>query len=383
VGLTAALALARAEVPVLVLEAGAGLSRESRASTFHPPTLEMLDDLGVGEELLRRGLVARTYQMRDRREGRIAEFDLSLLADDTRFPFRLQLEQSQLTEVLLERLRGVEHVEVRFGSPVAAVRQDEGGVTAQVASSGGDEPVRGAWLLAADGAHSAVRRSLQVGFPGLTYPDRYLVLSTPVELRELLPDIAYVNYVGDPVDWHVLLRTPRAWRVLFPVPLEAEDAEVADHAVVQRRLRAVAPRDAPWPVEHATLYKVHQRVADAFRVGRVVLMGDAAHINNPMGGMGMNSGIHDAVFVAREVAAAVLSGGDGGDRVRAVADWRRHVAVEYVGRTTDRNWSQVREGDEEARRRQHAEWRRIAADPEASREFLLRSSMLASVQGAP
>jgi 3-(3-hydroxy-phenyl)propionate hydroxylase len=99
VGLTTALRLARAGVPVRVLEAGDGLSQQSRASTFHAATLEMLDELGVADDLVARGLIARTFQFRDRDEGVIAELDMGVLAGDTRFPFRLQVNQSVLAEL--------------------------------------------------------------------------------------------------------------------------------------------------------------------------------------------------------------------------------------------------------------------------------------------
>ena len=176
VGLTAALALARRGCEVTVLEAGDDLAAESRASTFHPPTLEMLDALGVGADLLARGLVAPTFAYRDRREGLIAELDLSVLAEDTPYPYRVQCEQSKLCVILLAHLARQPTARVRFGWPVDSVRQAadqaDGGVVA-VAEDGRE--VTGDWLIAADGASSAVRRALELPFDGITYPERFLV----------------------------------------------------------------------------------------------------------------------------------------------------------------------------------------------------------------
>ncbi|MDG6103644.1 FAD-dependent monooxygenase [Dactylosporangium aurantiacum] len=362
VGLTAALTLHRLGVDVTVLEAGDDLATQSRASTFHPPSLEMLAGLGVLPALLRQGLVAPRFQYRERGGAVIAELDMSLLAGDTPYPFRLQCEQSKLTRVLLPLLPpGTVH----FGRAVTGLAQDPSGVTVHAG-----EDFRGDWLIGADGANSAVRRSLfGDAFDGITYPDRFLVGSTDEDLAALLPGIAEVNYLFDPVEWLVLLRTPDHWRVLLPTPADTpDDAELAR---LPQRLLGVADPGRPWRVAHTTLYRVHQRVAASFRVGRVLLAGDAAHINNPLGGMGMNSGIHDAVLLAK----AVTTGDD--DLITATAEARRTVARDYVQKTTHGNWEKLRAGGASA---YADELRALAADPAAARAYLLRSSMIASLR---
>jgi 2-polyprenyl-6-methoxyphenol hydroxylase-like FAD-dependent oxidoreductase len=370
VGLTAALVLARAGAAVTVLEAGDDLATESRASTFHPPTLEMLGELGVLDALLERGIRSTTFQYRDRRTGPVAELDLSVLAQDTPHPYRVQCEQSRLTPLLRDALVAAGG-EVRFGAPVTAVAHSDAGV---VVTAGGHE-VEGSWLVGADGASSAVRKSLGLAFEGLTYPERFLVVSTSEDLEELLPGIAAVNYVFDPEEWLVLLRTPDHWRVLFPTdPASPDEVEVGR---VQERLRGVVDLGRDWAVLHSSLYNVHQRVASSFRVGRVLLAGDAAHVNNPLGGMGMNSGIHDAVALAGALAE-LLAGGE--DRLDEVAAHRRWVATDYVKTQTHGNWEQIREADPVARERLHAELRARAADPVRMRDFLLTSSMIDSLR---
>nr|BFE78285.1 hypothetical protein GCM10020093_008860 [Planobispora longispora] len=142
----------------------------------------------------------------------LAELDLGLLAGDTPYPFRVQCEQSKLTPILLRELAGL--AEVRFGHRVTGVAARAGGVVVETSRG----PVRGGWLIAADGAHSAVRRALGVPFEGVTYPERFLVASTDEDLTELLPGLGPVAYVSDPVEWLVLLRTPDHWRVLLPTP---------------------------------------------------------------------------------------------------------------------------------------------------------------------
>ncbi|MFB4307439.1 FAD-dependent oxidoreductase [Actinomadura sp. GTD37] len=367
VGLTAALTLARRGVPVTVLEAEDGLAAESRASTFHPPSLEMLDELGVLDALLERGLVSRTFQYRERRGGVIAELDLSVLSGDTPYPFRVQCEQSKLTPILREHLLAAGG-EVRFGAAVRAVLPHAGGVEA--ATSAGDR-FRGGWLIGADGAGSAVRHSLGVAFEGMTYPERFLVASTRTDVGALLPGIAAVNYVFDPAEWLVLLRTPDHWRVLFPTADGTPDE--SELARLPERLRGVA--DTAWDVAHASLYRVHQRVAATFRTGRVLLAGDAAHVNNPLGGMGMNSGIHDAVRLAGALAD-VLDGGPEA-ALDAAAAARRETARSFVQRATHANWERMRSADPGG---YHDELRRLAADPVEARRYLLRTSMIASLR---
>ena len=372
VGLAAALTLARRGIAVTVLEAGETLAAESRASTFHPPTLEMLADLGVLDEVEAIGLHTPTFAYRDRYEGVVAELDLSTLAADTRYPYRIQLEQSKLTPILARHLREHPTAEVRYGFAVRDVVADAEGVTVTSASG---EHERGDWLIGADGAHSAVRRSLGIAFDGITYPERFLVASTEEDLTALLGPLSYVNYVFDPDEWCVLLRTPDHWRVLLPTPPDTPDEVELDR--LDERLRGVADPGRPWKVAHASIYRVHQRVAATFRLGRVLLAGDAAHVNNPLGGLGMNSGIHDAVAFATALAAGSPA------EVSAAADVaaadRRRIALEYVQQVSHTNYERLR-SNTAARAAHLADLRTIAADRERTRAYLFRSSMLASLR---
>ena len=376
VGMTAALLMARGGVQVTVLEAGDELATESRASTFHPPSLEMLDDLGVLEPLLERGIVSTGFQYRDRQTGPIADLDLGVLAADTRFPYRVQVEQSKLTPVILDVLEEMDNVTVHFGQRVVKAETD--GVTGTVTTESG-ETFTADWVLGADGANSQVRQTAGFTFEGMTYPERFLVASTTEDLETILPGISAVNYVFDPTEWLVLLRTPEHWRILFPTDPETPDEVENDPARIQERLRGVADLGRDWQVLHTTLYRVHQRVADAFRKGRLLLMGDAAHINNPLGGMGMNSGIHDA-YVETKALLALIQGTGTEAQLDEACEARRQVALSYVKTITHDNWEKLRQDDPEAIKAYHDELRALGADPQRMRKHLLNTSMINSLR---
>ena len=379
VGLTAALSLAQRGVPVTVFEAEPELVKEYRASTFHPPTLEMLDDLGVAERLIAKGLVADRVQYRDRTEGMIAEFDLGLLKNDTPYPFRLQIEQYALALLLLERLQQLPNAKVLFTHRVTDASLERGHVLVTAETAEGPQEYRAPYLVGADGGRSAVRHALDIGFEGLTYPECYLVTFTSFDFTAHMPDLTYVNYVSDPTEWFVLLRSPGLWRVLFPTRPEEAAADEALDEIVQARYQRVVATGVPYPILHRAIYTVHQRIAATYRKGRVLLADDAAHLNNPLGGMGLNGGIHDAVNLGEKLAR-VWQGEAGDEALDNYAAERRRTATEHVLAHTHQNHSSISETDPEARERQQDELKRTAADPESAYRFLLRISMIESVR---
>jgi 3-(3-hydroxy-phenyl)propionate hydroxylase len=377
VGLTAAANLVRNGVPVTVFEAGADLSEESRASTFHPPTLDMLDRLGAAEPLIAQGLVAPTFEYRTKAHGVLARFDFGTIADVTAHPYRVQCEQSKLTRILHEHLRDKTNFELQFGSRVESVRQHPSGVEIMIDRAGRTELHAGAWLIGADGARSDVRRSLEIEFDGFTWPERFLVVSTPFDFRSVIPDLAAVSYVADRERWHFLLQIPTLCRVMFPVaPDESDELALSSH-FAQTLMAAVVPGISRYEIAHVTLYKVHQRVARTFRQGRAFLAGDAAHINNPLGGMGMNGGIHDAVNLTSRLIE-VWRGEKPASELDRYDRQRRLVTLEYIEKASIQNKRNL-ESDGIAFGRMLAE---IAADRQRTHEYLLRVSMIASLRRA-
>ncbi|MCR9127300.1 MAG: FAD-dependent monooxygenase [Rhodobacteraceae bacterium] len=378
VGLVAAVSLLAEGIPVTVLEASADLAVDLRASTFHPPTLDFLARLGLADGLIARGIKCPHWQFRDRREGEVATFDLGLLADETDHPYRLQAEQWKLTEAARARLDSDPDAELITDIVVETVTQDADGVTVTARHESGETATfRARYLIGADGARSTVRKSTGVGFPGLTIPEIFLSLSTPFRYDQAIEGLADISYISDPEEWFVLLRTPTLWRVLFPTDPSLSDEAILDPARIETRMQSVLPGE-PYEIAHKTAYRVHERVADAYVHGRIFLAGDAAHLNNPLGGMGMNGGIHDAVNLTEKLAH-VWRGADP-ETMGRYERQRRKVAIETVQAQALRNRAILNETDPEKRRAYHDELRATVADPARHLAYVMRSSMIQSLR---
>ncbi len=377
VGLAAAAELLRHGVEVLVLEAEAGLPYELRASTFHAPTLDMLDAYGATAPMIAQGLVAPFVQYRTRDQQMIAEFDFRCLADVVKHPYRVQVEQYKLTHILAGLLGERPGFQLRFNARVESA-EDLGDQVRVTLADG--TVLHTPWLIGADGAHSAVRRSQGIEFEGFTWAERFLVLSTPFEFGDVIPNLADVTYYADPGEWFFLLRVPGLWRAMFPVAAEVSEETVMTDAFAEERMAGVLQGRGGYEIRHRTLYRVHQRVAKTFRQGRVLLAGDAAHINNPLGGMGLNGGVHDAVNLGAKLARVVHGESD------ALLDLydrqRRGVTVEHVQKQTIQNKQNLEAKDPKAARAFRQKLSETAADPAKAREYLFGISMLGSLKRA-
>lgn len=377
VGTVAAYILAERGVDVILCEAGADCARDLRASTFHPPTLEILEDLGLADTIIGRGLKAPVYHWRERASGAVLGFDLTEIADRTRHPYRIQCEQFHLSRTLADKLAAHPHADMRFNHRIVGFDQDDDGVTVAVETPVDIQRIRTRYLIAADGASSIVRKWLGVGFDGFTYPEKFLCLSTTAPIDAHLPNLAYVNYVSDPREWLVLLRVPSVWRVLVPASEEQEDGFLLSDEKKDEVFGNLLGNGAV-KTEHRTIYRVHQRVAEKFNHGRVFLIGDSAHLNNPLGGYGMNSGIHDARNLCEKIVAVI--GGEGGPELFERFDrQRRTITHGFVQTQTKNNMAMMKVSPEATQRQLKEKMQRIHQDPVERREFLLYQSMIRSI----
>ncbi len=327
------------------------------------------------------GIPCPVVQYRDWQAGKIAEFDHAVLARDTRHPYRLQCEQYKLVQWLYDRLAKSPGVELLYGHALAALDQDADTVTLTLEGPDGTRTLAADYVIGADGGRSTVRKQLDIEFPGTTYPERILVIGTTTDFRSIFPEIANVNYVTDPVYYGHILRIPDLWRMSTPVYDGMSDAEAKSDAEIEKRLSTLMPGVAFPEIPVKAVYTVHQRVAGTYRKGRAFLAGDAAHLNNPKGGMGMNGGLHDALDLTARLAAVWHGAAD--DRTLDEYEAkRRPEAIDDIHRQTERNVKALKETDADARAAQFARWRRMEADPAAQRAMLLETSMIASLRRA-
>lgn len=383
VGLVLSLLLAREGLPVLLLEAEADISEELRASTFHPPTLDMLDGLGLSAPLVAQGLVTPTWQIRRHADGARAVFDLSVIAPDTAHPYRLQAEQWKLSRLVLAKMRAEQPDALpRFGCAVESVTQDADGVTL---SGRGFDPIRAAFVIGCDGARSVVRRAMEMPFSGETYPETTILATTPFDFAEVFEGLSNVNYIWTEhpafSGTFSLLHVPGKWRAsLHTAPGEDVEAALTPEAI-ERKLQAIHPKATAYDVPDLRPYRIHQRIVQDYRRGRMLLCGDAAHLNSPSGGMGMNGGIHDAFELAAHLAP-VWRGEAEAAHLDRYTRRRRPIAEREIIAQADRNRARMREQDPARRAVLLADMQAIAGDPVRAREHLLRSSMITGLRAA-
>ena len=308
--------------------------------------------------------------------GERAVFDLGVLDSETAHPYRLQCEQWKLSEALLARTANCPTVRVVRGARCAGFTQDDAGVTAHIADANGEHMLRVAFLVGCDGAGSDVRKGLGLAFEGMTYPETTLLATTLFPFEEHMEGLSNVSYC-----WRAgagnfsLLRVPGRWRVSIYPREDQSIEEQSTPAAMDAALQAIVPRGVPHEIGESRPYRVHMRMVDRYAVGRVALAGDAAHVNSPAGGMGLNGGLHDAFELAESLVAmlrhnAAVAMLDRYDRRR------RPIARDEIMAQADRNRARMRERDPARRAEMLAGLQAIANDPVQCKAHLMRSSMI-------
>lgn len=381
VGLTAAMLLSDRGVRVTVLEAADKLPEDMRASTFHPPTLDMLAPSGIADTLIAQGHKAPQWQYYNRDTGERIVFDLGVLRGLTEHPYRLQCEQFRLTKAIAARAAKTGGFELLFSAPVKAVEQGPDSATVTADMAGGEERFEGDYVIAADGGRSTMRRLMELPFNGETYPTTSVTAVVDYPFGEEIEDLLPVNYLWTGPQHFSLMRVQSQWRVGFsPAPDETPEQATAPERIQERLSGFVgAPATGKeFPIVHVGAYSVHRRIIDDFRIGRVLFAGDAAHLNSPAGGMGMNSGIHDARLLADNLARVL--GGESDALLDQYARRRRTIAIEEVQKQSDTNHKRHRQKDPEVRKQVWRELQALAETEESMRAFLRRTSMIASLE---
>lgn len=376
VGLTLALILSRLGVSVTVCERSNEIVEDLRASTFHPPTLDLLDTLDITPLLLEQGLICPNWQVRWHETHERALFDLSLLESETAHPYRLQCEQYRLSRIALEELRSL-GADIRMGSEVTSLHCGADAVTAELSS--GDR-ISARYAVGADGARSIVRTLVDPVFDGSTYPETTILATTHFAFHDHLPDLSHVSYVWWEKGTFSLLRLRDLWRCsLYPDDGESIEAAISPVGI-EAKLQRIWPRSTPYEVGQVRPYRVHLRLASTFREGPLMLAGDAAHLNPPSGGMGMNGGLHDAFALG----AALKSALDTGDErsLDRYAEARRRAAETDILEQAARNRARMQERNPAKRRTQFESLQRLADNRAEARGYLLRTSMIEGLRRA-
>ena len=377
VGLTAALLLGSKGVPVTLLEAQDAISEELRASTFHPPTLDMMAPFGITARMLEAGLVCPTWQIRLHPSGDRAVFDLSVLKDESDHPYRLQCEQSKYCQFVLDAVKKLPNVDVRFGTAATGLEQSANCVTAFA----GEQQFTADYVIGADGARSAVRRAIGVELSGDIYPETTILATTLYPFHEKLEGLSNVSYCWKPDGTFSLLRLPGVWRV----SLYARDGQTTEQALTdeaqQDLLHDIVPDAGRIEVLDTRPYRIHKRLASTYRRGRVLLAGDAAHLNSPSGGMGMNGGIHDAFSLCEKLIAVLQDEADDNVLDR-YGRQRRPIAEEEIIQQAHRNRTRMQERDPARRRAMLEDLQKTTNDAAKLKAYLLKSSMIDGLRRA-
>jgi 3-(3-hydroxy-phenyl)propionate hydroxylase len=392
VGAVSALALVKKGIPVILIEAEAEPPEDQRAATIHPPTVEMLVELGLEDEAFANdasgGMTAPLFHFRDRITGElVAVFDISLLKGEVPYPFVVQWEQYKLVRAAVPHIEASGIADVRFSTKVMDLEQGADYVEVTLSNADGEtEKIRGRYVIGADGGRSTVRRLADIEFEGFTWPERFIKIGTSFDFGATGRGFCTRNYFSDPKEWLNLFKVkgngpPGIWRGIMPVPPEESDEQALSMDGIQRRLQGIHPRSGGYEIPYHALYAVHQRVATTFNKGRVLLAGDAAHVNNPIGGMGMNGGIHDTMNLTAKLAD-VWFGRAGPEVFDRYTRQRRKAQVDYVQAQTIQNKRSLEEKDPVIRRQHLDELRRMSEDVKLHKQFLYRAALIDSLNSA-
>lgn len=392
VGAVTALALVKKGIPVTLLEAEAEPPEDQRAATIHPPTVQMLAELGLKDEAFAEdasgGMLSPVFHFRDRVSGElVAVFDLGLLEGEVPYPFVVQWEQYKLVRAAKPHIEASGIAEVRFSTKVTGLEQGADHVDVTIINAAGEtEKLRGRYVIGADGGRSTVRRLAEIEFEGFTWPERFIKIGTSFDFGATGRGFCTRNYFSDPNEWLNLFKVkgngpPGIWRGIMPVPPEESDEQALSMEGIQRRLQGIHSREGGYEIPYHALYAVHQRVAATFNKGRVLLAGDSAHVNNPIGGMGMNGGVHDAMNLTAKLAD-VWFGRAEPDVFDRYTRQRRKAQIDYVQAQTIQNKKSLEEKDPLIRRQHLDELRRISEDVKLHKQFLYRAALIDSLNSA-
>jgi 2-polyprenyl-6-methoxyphenol hydroxylase-like FAD-dependent oxidoreductase len=379
VGFLTALGLAKAGVPVTVIEAESGINDSPRAAVYFPTTLKILDRLGLLEDVAAVAYTSTRFSYRMVATGAAIHVDTArYLPPDDPYPYNAHFGQHILAQIVMKHLLRQPHSQVRWNTRVVRLSQDRTGATLTLETAEGPQELRADWVVGADGARSSVRRLLELPFEGHTWPERFVATNLYYDFEKYGFEPA--NMLADPIHWAVVARLGREnmWRVTYGESADLDEAEVVRR--IPQHYAAILPDpSAPYRIVASSPYRVHERCAPTFRVDRVLLAGDAAHACNPCGGMGLTGGVIDSAALVQALSAVI-----GGRAPESVLDFyateRRRVFREVSSPVATQYKQRMSEPDAQRRQADFEEFRRLAETPEQS---LMATTLSKLVEGNP
>jgi 2-polyprenyl-6-methoxyphenol hydroxylase-like FAD-dependent oxidoreductase len=306
VGFLTALGLARNGIPVTLLEAEAQINDSPRAAVYFPTTVKILKRLGLLDDALAIGLKSWAFTFRVPSTHTVVSVDNRLnTPDDDDNTYNLHFGQHILARLVMQHLERLPHADIRWNTRVVGIEQDARSVTVTAETPTGPVELQADWVIGTDGARSGVRHALGLPFEGHTWPDRFVATNLYYDFKK--HGFGPANMVSDPVDWAVVavLGKDDMWRVTY-----GEDASLPEEEARRRipeHYAKILPGSEAYEIVASSPYRVHERCAPTFRVGRALLAGDAAHVCNPCGGMGLTTGVIDAVAVVDTLSAVIAT----------------------------------------------------------------------------
>ena len=275
VGLFAAVRLVGFGIPVTLIDKSPNVSDDIRASTIHPPSLEMMEPYGITDEILETGIKVRQWQIRNHSTGDKVIFDLGNISDETDYPYRVQFEQSKICMIMDRKLKANPLAEIRYETEFVSLIEKDDGITIEVKTAQGPEKIFGQFLIAADGGNSPIREYLGLAFEGSTYPEKTVLVTTPFPFHEHIEGLSSVSYCWEEDGNFSLLQLPNQWRasLYFPENMSTDDALADQH--IQKKLHDICPIEDSYEILDKRVYRVHQRIVSRYDHGRIALAGDA------------------------------------------------------------------------------------------------------------
>jgi len=332
----------------------------------------------LAQALVESGTRARHWQYMIHGTEQRAVFDLDVISDQTQFPYRLQCEQFRLTRLIEKTYRQHPRFELLLEHQVIGVQVMGDQVFVTVGGPTGQVVHTTSWLIATDGGKSSVRRLMGLPFEGSVFPKTSITLVLDYPFQEAVPDLLDVNYVWTENAHYSLMRIRDLWRFSYSPDQEQSVEEALSEPLAQKTLQSVFPNSNPYSLLQRNYYTLHQRCLSSFRVGRVLFAGDSAHLNSPAGGMGMNSGLHDAHCLIEHLLPVME--GENDKLLDRYSRRRRTIAIDEVQRLSARNYRLHRETDPEKRQEIWKDLQDTVGDQERMRAFLLDASMIRSRQ---